>query len=104
MTEPWEEQVKQESKWVFLEILAEATGLYTTFSLVHARGATTSIEGYLVMDGKKAVCFSKSFESAARRMYEEVDMDFILYGSIGLDPPEKDTYHQEELHDDEDIE
>ncbi len=80
MTEPWEEQVKQESKWVFLEILAEATGLYTTFSLVHARGATTGIEGYLVMDGKKAVCFSKSLESAARRMYEEADMDFIVYG------------------------
>ncbi len=76
----WEEQIKQESKWIFLEILAKTTGLYTAFTLVHARGATTGIEGYLVMSGKKAICFSNSLENAARRMYEEADTDFIVYG------------------------
>ena len=110
MGNSWEEQVIQESKWIILKTLAEVTGLYTAFSLVYAKGAATEIEGYLVISGKKAICFSKSLESAARRMHEEADMDFILYGSIGLDsnsPQEKDTYHQEELHnlyeDEEDI-
>ena len=101
MENAWEEQVIQESKWIILKTLAEVTGLYTAFTLVYAKGATTDIEGYLVMSGKKAICFSKSLESAARRMREEADMAFILYGSIGLDgnsPSEKDAYPQEEIH------
>lgn len=59
MTEPWEELVKQETEWIILKTLAEVTGLYTALTLVYAKGATTDIEGYLVMSGEKSNLFQQ---------------------------------------------